>query len=225
MALKDAIATVQERLAKEGLYTAKVDGLWGKGSRTGLQMAADRGIEKRMTDGCFDLPYSNCVSLAFVDKVRLMAANLKMPEDGAGWFMGGMAFESGGTFSPTIRNAAGAPYYGIIQFGDAAAKDAGTSIPALLKMTAEQQLDYVYNFFRPYAGKLNNLSDFYMRILWPAAVGKPENTPLWSQGSKAYLQNRGLDVNGDGQILKSEAAAKVRDKYFAGLEPSVRRLL
>lgn len=225
MALKDAIATVQERLKKEGLYAGRIDGLWGTNSRNGLITAADRGQESEITVGCFDLPWSNNVSPAFVARVRKMAQDLAMPRDGAGWFMGGMAFESGGTFSPTIKNAAGAPYYGIIQFGEAAATDAGTTLNALLKMTAEQQLEYVYNFFKPYRGKLNNISDFYMRILWPKAVGQPEGYNLWNAGTKAYLQNKGLDINGDGIITKAEAGKKVRDKYVAGLEPSLRRLV
>ena len=60
-----------------------------------------------------------------------------------------------------------------------------------------------------------NLSDLYMAVLFPAAVGKPDNFVLFGNGAmsgytgRAYDQNRGLDRNGDGSVTKAEAAAKV----------------
>ncbi|MNZ97636.1 hypothetical protein D3C78_1168850 [compost metagenome] len=85
-------------------------------------------------------------------------------------------------------------------------------------MTAEEQLDYVYAFFKPYTGKLKTLSDIYMRILWPAAVGKPEDYVIFDQNVRptAYVQNKGLDINKDGKVTKAECAAKVQEKYVRG---------
>lgn len=83
----------------------------------------------------------------------------------------------------------------------------------------------MYRFFKPYTGKLQTLSDIYMRILWPAAVGKPENYRLWAAGSTTYLQNKGLDVDKDGVILKSEAAAMVAAKLRKGQQLVNRRAL
>jgi hypothetical protein len=51
-----------------------------------------------------------------------------------------------------------------------------------------------------------------MAILWPAAVGKSNDYVLFSSPSKAYEQNKGLDLNKDGNITKAEAAAKVRNQ-------------
>jgi len=92
--------------------------------------------------------------------------------------MAAMAFETGGSFSPrqrclgkggkTISNAVG-----LIQFMPDTANGLGTSTSALANMTAEAQLDYVYLHFRPFKGKLKTLSDVYMAILYPRAVGKP----------------------------------------------------
>ena len=53
-----------------------------------------------------------------------------------------------------------------------------------------------------------------MAVLFPAAVGKPENFVLFGQGatisgfgpgSRAYQQNSGLDVNNDGSVHKSRS--------------------
>ena len=46
-------------------------------------------------------------------------------------------------------------------------------------------------------------------MLWPAAVGKPDDHVLFSAGTKTYDQNKGLDIDKDGKVTKSEAATKV----------------
>lgn len=220
-----SIKAVQSNLSKLGLYTGIVDGLWGKVSQGAFDAALDAGKGNMVTLGIYDIAWSAKVSPSFTTAVGNIAKKLQLPVTGPDMMMGCMAFETGGTFSPTIKNGAGAPYYGLIQFGAAAAQDAGTSLPELLKMSAEGQLEYVYRFFKPYTGKLQSLSDIYMRILWPAAVGKPENFRLWALGSKAYLQNKGLDVDKDGVVLKSEAAAKVAQKLREGQQLVNRRAL
>jgi len=123
-----------------------------------------------------------------------------------------MAFETGGSFSPSQKNAAGSGATGLIQFMPSTAKGLGTTTDALAKMTAVQQLDYVEKYFAPYKGKLNSVADAYMAVLWPAAVGKPMSYVLFRKGTKAYDQNKGLDLNKDGVITKEEASQKVR-KY------------
>jgi hypothetical protein len=220
-----SIKAVQQNLKNLGFYTGEVDGAWGKVSQGAFDAALDAGKGNLVTKGIYDIAWSAKVSPAFTTAVGSIASKLQLPADGPDLLMGCMAFETGETFSPTIKNAAGAPYYGLIQFGAAAAKDVGTSLPELLKMSAEGQLEYVYRFFKPYTGKLQTLSDIYMRILWPAAVGKPENYRLWEAGSKAYLQNKGLDIDKDGVILKSEAAAMVAAKLRKGQQLVNRRAL
>lgn len=209
---KDAIKKLQQSLKDQGYYTADVDGLWGPASQKAYDKAQGVKVMSK------NLIWSSKVSKEFCRKVQEMADKLQMPPEGANWFMACMAFETGETFSPTIKNGAGAPYYGIIQFGAAAASDAGTTIAALLKMTAEEQLDYVYKFFKPYTGKLKTLSDVYSRIIWPAAVGKPEDYVIFDTKVRptAYVQNRGLDINKDGKVTKAECATKVQEKYVRG---------
>lgn len=129
-----------------------------------------------------------------------------------------MAFESAETFSPSVKNGAGSGATGLIQFMPATARGLGTTVETLALMTAEQQLEYVREYFLPYRGRLNSLSSVYMAILWPKAVGKPDDAVLWTrEGSPVtYKQNAGLDANKDGTITVGEAADKVRAKYERG---------
>lgn len=133
------------------------------------------------------------------------------------WLMSCMAFESGETFSPSVCNAAGSGATGLIQFMPATARDLGTSTEALACMTALAQLDYVQRYFRPYAKRINSLSDMYMAILMPKYVGQPEDSVMFIDPKISYRQNAGLDANKDGKITKAEASSKVRAKLEKGM--------
>lgn len=165
-----------------------------------------------------ELAWGAKVAPEFREKAIAIATGLRAsPSD----FMSCMAFESAETFSPSIRNAAGSGATGVIQIMPATAIDLGTTVQELAAMTAVKQLDWVEKYFRRFAGKLNSTSDFYMAILLPRAVGKPEDYVLWNRSSAptAFRQNAGLDFNKDGVITKGEAAAKVRAKRVKGLQP------
>lgn len=226
---KETLKSLQRNLKVLGQYTGVIDGLWGPASHGAFVNARRMVVHKKAKPSeMSDLLFAYCVATAwstkvsdqFISRVAQMASDLKLGWQGPDQLMACMAFETGETFSPSIKNGAGAPYYGLIQFGTAAAKDIGTTTAALVKLTAEQQLEYVYKFFKPYTGKVKTLSDIYLRILYPIAVGKPEDHVLFVEGKgKAYLQNRGLDVNKDGKITKGEAAAKVEQKLVLGLHP------
>jgi len=130
--------------------------------------------------------------------------------------MAAMAFETGESFSPSIRNKmSGAT--GLIQFMPKTAASLGTTIDALAAMSAVDQLDFVRKYLNPFKNRMKTLSDVYMTILFPVAVGKPEAQVLFKKPSKTYEQNSGLDVNKDGQVTKGEAAAKVQAKLSKGL--------
>lgn len=146
-----------------------------------------------------------------------------MPYEGPHWLMACMAFETGETFSPSVRNGAGSGAVGLIQFMPSTAKALGTSTAHLADMTAEEQLEFVFRYFIPYKGKLSRLSDVYMAILWPAAIGKPDTSPLWDAATRptTYRQNAGLDANKDHTITKGEAAGKVAVKLIKGLAPDI----
>ena len=148
-------------------------------------------------------------------KVILISEKLSISPD---YLMSCMAFETGGTFSPNIKNAAGSGAIGLIQFMPRTAKGLGTSSESLSKMTAIKQLDYVEKYFIPRKGKLYSLEDVYMAILYPAAIGKPSSHGLFMKGTTAYKQNSGLDKDKNGIVTLKEISSKVRSMYEKGLK-------
>ena len=166
------------------------------------------------------LAWGNKVSSAFRQKLLVIAGNLAVHPD---YLMACMAFESGGTFSPSVRNAAGSGAVGLIQFMPSTAMALGTTTRQLAAMSAVKQLDFVEKYFQPKKGRLKTLADVYMAILWPVGVGKPPEYVLFSKSDvdhpKRYIQNAGLDFNKDGVVTKAEAAAKVRRQLDIGLLP------
>lgn len=135
------------------------------------------------------------------------------------WLMACMAFETGYSFDPAKRNGAGSSGTGLIQFMAATARGLGTTTDALAAMTAVEQLDYVRLYFKPYAGRMATLADVYMAILYPKAIGKPDDYALFVDPAKTYQPNSGLDANRDKQVTKAEAAASVRAALDRGLRP------
>lgn len=216
----------QQILKNAGFYEGIVDGIWGPRS-----LVAEANYNKVIADQCNcdakvkastkavkGVIWSAKVTPEFVASVKWIADELLMPEDGVNMLMACMAWESGESFSPSVKNAAGSGAVGLIQFMPSTAKGLGTSTNALAKMTAVQQLNYVYKYFAGYKGRLKNLGDVYMAILWPAGVGKADDYVLWNSKTKptTYRQNSGLDVNKDGVITRAECIAKVLQRYEKG---------
>ncbi|MEH3116548.1 MAG: lytic transglycosylase [Methylorubrum populi] len=158
------------------------------------------------------------IDQAFKAKVIGIASNLKCDPS---HLMAAMAFETGERFKANTRNSVSGAT-GLIQFMPSTAKALGTTTDKLAQMTELDQLDYVETYLKPYTGKMGTVSDVYMTILYPAAVGKDAAHVLFAEGSKAYGQNRGLDVNRDGTVTKAEAAAKVYAKLIRGLRDDLR---
>ncbi|MER9891867.1 DUF2272 domain-containing protein [Mesorhizobium sp. M0119] len=127
-----------------------------------------------------------------------------------------MAFETGETFDPRKQNPT-SKATGLIQFMPQTATSLGTSIEALLAMTAVQQMHYVSKYFSPYKNRFKTMSDVYMAILWPKAVGVADATIIFSKGTIYYEQNAGLDVNSDGVVTKGEAVSMVQARLDKGL--------
>jgi hypothetical protein len=140
----------------------------------------------------------------------------------ANYLMACMAFETGRTFDPAIRNAAGSGAVGLIQFMPSTAAALGISIEALAALSAVQQLVYVERYFRPWKNRLKSLSDVYMAILWPGAIGQAETYVLFDSKDplhpKRYIQNAGLDLDRNGQITKREATDGVARMLSLGLK-------
>jgi hypothetical protein len=163
------------------------------------------------------------VSREFREKIAAICARIAIVD--ASWLMACMAFETGHTFDPAKRNpVSGAT--GLIQFMPSTAAGLETNTDELARMSAEDQLEYVERYFKPYAGRIRSLSDCYMAILWPKAIGEPDDFALFSAG-QAYAQNKGLDLDPDGAgplqpdhvVTKDEATAFVRAALAKGLLP------
>ena len=164
------------------------------------------------------LAFGNLVSEAFRVRLRELVVNLGWTDQHADWLMVCMAFETGETFSPSIRNP-WSTATGLIQFMAATARQLGTSTTKLAAMSSVQQLAYVEAYFRPYAKRVRSLEDMYLAILWPRGVGQSLNWVLWVTGTQAYAVNRGLDLNRDGKVTKREATEKVRGLLQKGRQP------
>lgn len=121
-----------------------------------------------------------------------------------------MHFETGGTYSPSIKNPNGSAT-GLIQFLESTAKSLGTSTEELSKMTREQQMQYVEKYLTPYKGRLDNFGDVYMAIHLPVAVGKDDDYVIYNNTdlrTRAYEANKGLDTNEDGKVTRGEALVR-----------------
>lgn len=158
------------------------------------------------------------VSPVFRERIRWVADTLGCDVN---HLMACMAWESGETFRANIKNAAGSGATGLIQFMPSTARGLGTTTTALAEMTPEDQIRYVYEYFKPYKGRLNNLGDIYMAILWPKGVGKPDSYVLFDKAKSptTFRQNAGLDVNKNGQVTRAECLVKVTQKLVKGLRP------
>jgi hypothetical protein len=173
-------------------------------------------VEEPRQETATKLAWGSRVSPKFKERVLWIADNLGCSPDD---LMACMAWESAETFRADIKNAAGSGATGLIQFMPSTAKGLGTTTQALAKMTPEDQLNYVYKYFQPYAGRLHNLGDVYMAILWPKGVEEPDHYVLFDKKKMptTFRQNAGLDVNKDGLVTRAECLVKVNEKLAKGL--------
>ena len=157
------------------------------------------------------------VTPEFIRGVEAMAERIgTQPE----YLLAVMSFETGGSFSPGVRNAAGSGATGLIQFMPATARELGTSTDALSRMSATEQLQYVERYFarRSDPGDLNTLEGVYTTVLYGSPRPDPSST-LFSSGTAAYRMNAPLDLNRDGRITAGEATRFVRNRIDGDAPP------
>ena len=155
----------------------------------------------------------------FNKKVKHIAYLLNTEAD---WLMLVMWFES--RLNPAAVNSkSGAT--GLIQFLPSTAKGLGTTTEDLKQMSGSEQLEYVYKYLKRYKGKLNTLSDVYLTVFYPYAVGKPSDYVLGSQYSTEVAENiaeknKIFDTDKDNLITKAEVTsyftAWVRSQGYTG---------
>jgi len=157
------------------------------------------------------------VSQEFRVRVREIGASLSIDPN---WLMAVMGFETRYTFSPSVRNP-GSSATGLIQFIESTARKLETTTARLARMTAVEQLDFVEKYYQQYQGRIRNMGDAYLAVLWSAAIGRPDSYIMWQRDTgpyqAEYAANSGLDVNRDGNITRGEAVASVNASYQRGL--------
>lgn len=219
------IKDIQSNLKLFKLYEGAVDGIFGNGTFGGLYkiFVSYRAYNKLPAYG---LAWSKSVPPEFVAKVNAGCAKRHWPEAAGHWIMSCMNFETGGTYSPTIQNGAGAKYFGLIQFGDMAAEDLGTTTAELVKLSQLDQLDWVFKYFDMWAkrGKtFTQLEDFYLTIFYPKAVGMKADTVIFRKDveaeKKGYTQNGGFDYDKDGKITVGEINSRLYTVHYKGMDP------
>lgn len=158
-------------------------------------------------------------SSAFISKVKDISSTLGIPPE---WLMIVMNFETGGSFSPSVRNP-NSSATGLIQFMDKTAKDLGTTTAALAQMTNVQQLDYVFKYLdrvqRSY-GSFNHLVDLYLAVFYPASI---DDGLEYIYPNSVYAVNKGFDLDKDGRISKAEIQNKILSTVPAEYRQQVKK--
>ena len=145
---------------------------------------------------------------AFLAKVKEIANRLNCDYRD---LLGLMNSESG--IRADIKNPNGSAS-GLIQFVESTAKNMGTTTAKLRRMKPIDQLDYVERYLanaKRNAGITGRLSagDLYTLVFLPGRINREVVT---SRGENYYAQNKGLDLNRDGKITKSELGQRVHNK-------------
>lgn len=214
------VKKTQEMLNALGFNCGKADGLWGPNSLKAYTALLNSSIDASKPLGVSKVSWGKKFGLPELTRLAKAVSDLRCDPVAISTFMGCMAWETGRKFTPDVRNKiSGAT--GLIQFMEPTAKGLGTTQAELAKMTVLQQLEYVYLHFKGFTGRLKNDGDVYMGILLPRAVGKDDNYVLWDDKNyaKAFAQNKGLDLNGDGLITRTECMHKVRGLIVEGFLP------
>ena len=89
------------------------------------------------------------------------------------------------------------------------ARSLGTTTAELRNMSAVEQLDYVYKYYRNVGVRPGmDAGDLYMATFYPALLGKPNSTIISRKGEKVYDMNRVLDRDRDGVLTVADVKSQ-----------------
>jgi hypothetical protein len=126
--------------------------------------------------------------------------------------------QAGDPADPLTRSANRAT--GLIQFMPDTALNLGTTTVALYRMDAITQLQYVYQYFKSWAGKMKSYFDLYFVTFFPDAIGKPDDYILETAKKSRYIiakQNPFFDVNKDGILT----AGEIRRRMYESIPKAI----
>lgn len=139
------------------------------------------------------------------------------------WLMAVIHFETAGSLSPAQKNHIGS--VGLIQFTrDKAGVEYKTIggkrylLADLAKMSFEQQMKVVYEYLKPYSGKIKTFTDLYLTVFFPVAIGKADDYVFQTSRLSASLiakQNSVFDANKDLKLTKAEVTGYFKRRYSA----------
>lgn len=165
---------------------------------------------------------------AFEAKVRSIAMQLSIDPN---WLMINMFSESG--LNSSIENSIGC--VGLIQFCHDSSGNTSKNINGeivdlqqLKNLSNVDQLDYVYKYYAPYAGRIKTFEDLYMIDFFPIALGWDDDKVIESSTLSAAniaKSNPSFDINKDGQITVGEFKSVVRKKLPFGYKTEIGRTI
>ena len=118
-----------------------------------------------------------------VDNLISLAKELGITDPG--WLANLINMES--SFNPqAVNSKSGAS--GLIQFMPSTARDYGTTVQKLRKMTAQQQWPYITKYLKSKPKRWSLASDVYMSVFYPWGMGKPPNTSLADHFAKRQVR-------------------------------------
>ena len=148
----------------------------------------------------------------FENKVREVADKLSIPPD---WLMAVMHAES--RFDASISNRQGSGATGLIQWMPKTIAEYDITIDQLRNLNHVEQLDFAYRYLddqRKRHGNYQSLTNLYLAILYPNALGKEYCHTLYANPSQAYKMNKGLDGDRDGRVTIGDIDRLLKRKYM-----------
>lgn len=110
--------------------------------------------------------------------------------------------ESGGKANAVNKDSGAS---GLIQFLPSIAKDLGTSVEEIRKMSREQQIPLVMKYMKSKGLKdTDTQGDYYVAIAAPGALRKADTAEVYKKGTDGYDLNTGWDLDGDGVVTRGE---------------------
>lgn len=146
----------------------------------------------------------------FERAVKQTAKNLNVPPE---WIMAVIFAESKFDASAVNKNNGAT---GLIQWKSAQLETMGVTTEILRNLSHEEQLKLIEKYYlkiKKDRKPFETLTEFYLGIFYPDALGEDYCYALYKQTEPAYKIYAPIDVNKDGQITVKDIDERLR-KYF-----------
>lgn len=216
--------SIQKSLVAAGKDTKGVDGAWGRNTQAAFDSVVDDyRLKANLPSYSYAWSAHKGIPPEAFKRIEEFMTKWGKPFKHVSFLLSCMAFETAGTFSPSIQNKS-TRATGLIQFMPVVAREMKTTVEALVKMSFMEQLEYVFKYFEmyKYIVKCDSVEDYYLSIFYPARVGKNPNEILARAGTKLYDQNKVFDKQKVGYYTVSDICESILIRYWEGMDPSKR---